>query len=144
MTITIVLIEPIKTRKDSFDHFLDKEDAITAACDAPIPGNNPVIVDAKVPREIDFAICFLGRLMGVFFCFGIFVLFWILITNVEIPNNPESIGRSGWDKVSLKTAKPKEPDSKKMKSAWNFDLSFIIRKNEQTIKIYGIEFFIKS
>ena len=76
-------------------------------------------------------------------CFGIWVLFLILIINMELPNNPVKRGRRGSLISRFKTHKPRKPEIKKMNNAIIFFFSVAIKKKETEISNQGINFGIK-
>lgn len=77
--------------------FLNIEDAIIADCEADIPGKKPAMLDIPKQENNVLNVVFLFMFMlFVIICFGILFSFFILKSKVLVPNNPDSIGNSGW------------------------------------------------
>ena len=133
--INKVFVAPSKTR-NPFLSVLEIVFPIIAACPLPRPGRKLQIGEAtSAPKT--------GLKILVFdfdiFCFGIFVLFFMLVTNIEAPNNPVSKGSNGSLSDSrFSTHSPKNPESKKTSKAADFFFSVDIRKNEARMSKPGI------
>jgi len=128
--VTIVLMEPIKKRKDLESVSVISE-AITAACPEPMPGRKEQrgaeIADA---REL-FRNCFFVNFIffiGEIFCFGNLEEDEDrLIINVDEPKRPVSKGRRGSLTGRLNVIRPRKPARVKITKEDRGDFSLNIR-----------------
>ncbi len=143
--MTIVFIAPSKIRNPFCVCSINSE-PMTAACPEPIPGRKEqrgaeIIAPRIAFRNSGFGtlICFNGRMI----CFGIVGFCFIVIINVDVPNNPVSNGRRGCSTGRLKVARPKNPARMKVVSVKRKFSSLKIKYNERKIKMKGRIVFIE-
>ena len=136
-TMIIVLIAPVKIMNPLCDVFV-KEDAIIAACDAPKPGKNPDIVDAKNAQPVDFIIVDFFILSVSVVCLGMVVLSFNERISMLVPKSPDKSGNRGWSKFKFSTIIPKVPAKRNVVSALSLLFAFKIKVKVAAIKMYGM------
>ena len=134
--MTKVFVAPMRTRNP----FLSARAIVlpmTAAWPEPIPGrklqSGEAIREPKKAPAIGRGFIIAGFVIS---CFGILILFLILMISIEPPKSPVKRGRSGWLISRFKTLQPKKPVRRKTPKAVNLFVSreisiidIIINKN---------------
>ncbi len=137
--MTKVFVAP-RSARNSLSSVFEIVEPRIAACPLPSPGRKLQIGAARaapMKGRIDFS------LGSVIFCFGIFTLFFMLITRTLPPKRPVSNGRRGWLRdFRFKTQRPRVPVRKKTSIAGSFLFSRSIKRADAKIKRYGRAFFI--
>ena len=129
--ITNVFVAPRRTR-NPFWFVLTRVFPIIAACPLPKPGRKLQRGDAiNAPAR-----GLKSFVEGFVICWGgIWNLFFMLRTNIELPNKPVNKGNKAWfNELKFNTHSPKKPESKKTSKAVDFLFSKEMRRIDMIIK----------
>ena len=137
--MTKVFVAPSKN-KNPFLSVFAMLFPIIAAWPLPSPGRKLQIGEAiKAPKTGLKGFIFIFLLI---FCFGIFVLVFMLVKSIEDPKSPVKRGSKGSLRSMFKTKNPKNHVIIKTKREDNLFLERSIKSIETKIKIHGIKFSI--
>ena len=119
--MTIVLMEPRRTRNCSRFSLPVISEPMIAAWDEPRPGKKEQIGETMIVARVGLISCFLFRFSFSIDCFGMIVLDLIEWIIVEVPKRPVRRGRRGCLMSRFRVAKPINPASAKMRMAFVLD-----------------------
>jgi len=119
--MTIVLIEPRRTRNCSRVSLPVISEPMIAAWDEPSPGKNEQIGETRMVARVGLISCFLLRLSFSIVCFGIIVFDLIEWIIVDVPNRPVRSGRRGCLMSRFRVDSPAKPARRNIMIAFVLD-----------------------
>ena len=138
--MTRVFVAPSKNINSSGDFVLVIVLPIIAACPEPSPGKKLQSGETIIEPINGLNDFIFGKII---LWGGIFVLLFMLIIKLEIPNKPVSNGKRGSFIWEFNTKNPSVPVNAKTIIAENFFLSIKIKNIEMEISICGIIVLVK-